>query len=108
MEMHVNLRLFVSDSFERCRDAERMWSGLACENAIELTVIDVNSTEGRVAAERLGISMVPALAFGDRVLSVGVPTPDAGRRLLYAVGVIDVPEVAAAAAGRPPTKNETF
>jgi thioredoxin-like negative regulator of GroEL len=79
----MKLNLFVSDSFARCRDAERVWGHVATETGLELKIVDINSDDGRTLAQRLGISMVPALTVDDRLLSVGVPTMDEVRTLLW-------------------------
>lgn len=79
----MKLELFVSETFARCQDAERVWRHVATESGVELDVVDINSEAGRGRAARLGISIVPALAVDNEVLAVGVPTVEEVRKLLW-------------------------
>lgn len=80
----MKIELFVSETFEPCRDAERVWSDAVRERDIELTVVDINSAEGQARAQQLAIGMVPALVVNGRLRAVGVQSPVEARNLLAA------------------------
>lgn len=82
----MQLTLFVSEFFARSAEAQRIWARLAEERGLPLSVLDINSDSGRAAAQRLGVSVVPALALNDRLLAIGVPTLEEGRTLLVTSG----------------------
>lgn len=80
----MKLQLFVSESFAPCREAERVWRGIAAECGIELAVVDINGQAGRALAARLQVNVVPAVAADGRLLAIGVQTPAEARLVLAA------------------------
>jgi thioredoxin-like negative regulator of GroEL len=80
--------LFVSQAFGPCREAERVWQTVAAQTSCALTVIDVNSTEGHDLAERLRVTVVPAIAADGRLLAIGVQSPEEALALIGAGGTV--------------------
>ncbi|HEX9812927.1 MAG TPA: hypothetical protein VGA88_12700 [Burkholderiales bacterium] len=78
----MELLLFVSQAFTPCRDAERVWQTVAEESGCALTVVDVNSAEGHDLAERLRVTVVPAVAMAGRLLAIGVQSAEEARGLV--------------------------
>lgn len=78
----MEIELFTSKSFSPCRDAERIWRTVASERRIALTVVDVDSPDGQERAERLRITVVPAISVGGRLLAIGVQTIEEARELV--------------------------
>ncbi len=78
----MELLLFVSQAFAPCREAERVWQAVAAENGCALTVVDINSPEGHNLAERLHVTVVPAVAIEGRLLAIGVQSTEEARGLV--------------------------
>lgn len=72
----MKLQLFVSESFAPCREAERVWRAAAADCGCEFAVVDINREPGRELAARMRVHVVPAVALDDRLLAIGVQTPD--------------------------------
>lgn len=78
----MELLLFVSQAFAPCREAERVWQTVAAETGCALTVVDINSAEGHDLAERLRVTVVPAVAMEGRLLAIGVQSAEEARGLV--------------------------
>lgn len=78
----MDLLLFVSPAFAPCREAERVWEAVAAESGCSLTVVDITSPQGHQLAERLRVTVVPAVATAERLLAIGVQSAEEARGLL--------------------------
>ena len=82
----MKFQLFVSRAFAPCRDAERIWGEAARQTRIAFSVVDVNSPNGSNLAERMRVTVVPAVAVDGRLLAIGVQTTEEARRLIASAG----------------------
>ena len=82
----MQLDLFISQAFAPCREAERVWQAVATEAGVALAIIDINSTAGHDLADKLRITVVPAVAIDGRLAAVGVQTEEEARALVPAGG----------------------
>jgi hypothetical protein len=63
-------------------DAESIWRD-ACQNSgVTLEVINPDSTQYQTLVEQLHLNTFPALVQDNRVLAVGIPTPENAKKLL--------------------------
>lgn len=77
----MKLELFVSQSFAPCSHAERVWRQVAAEHDSILAVVDIGTDAGRRAAVQAGVTVVPAVVAGGRLLAVGVQSVLEAREL---------------------------
>lgn len=80
----MELDLFVSWDFAPCREAERVWREAGDEKGIAVTVIDIDLPDGGRLAQRMGLTVVPAIALNGCLLAVGVQTIEEARDLIAA------------------------
>jgi hypothetical protein len=80
----VIIELFVSQFFEPCREAERVWAEVAKHWRASLVVLDIGTDRGRARACDLGVKVIPAVALGGRVSAVGVHSFDQAERVYTA------------------------
>jgi len=82
----MEFQLFISQAFAPCREAERVWQAVATEAGVALTIVDINSPAGHDIAERLHVTVVPAVAVDGRLAAIGVQTEEEARALIPAGG----------------------
>lgn len=82
----MKLQLFISHAFAPCRDAEFVWNQVAHEHDVALGIVDIDSPGGRDLAERMRVTVVPAIAVDNRLLAIGVQTIAEARDLMASVG----------------------
>ncbi|MDH3948508.1 MAG: hypothetical protein OEU74_06065 [Gammaproteobacteria bacterium] len=64
------------------QDAEIIWRD-ACQNSgVTLEVVNPDNTQYQTLVEQLQLNTFPALIQNDRVLAIGIPTPESAKKLL--------------------------
>lgn len=77
----MNLCLIL-DTNPSTHDAENIWRTACQESGDSLEILQPEKMESRVLIEQLHLNTFPALVLNDRVLAVGIPTPEDAKRLL--------------------------
>jgi len=80
-ESSMNLCLILGTK-PASHDAEIIWRD-ACQNSgVTLEVVKPDDTQYQALVEQLQLNTFPALVQDNRVLAVGIPTPESARKLL--------------------------
>lgn len=77
----MNLCLIL-DTKPASYDAETIWRDACVNNGVPLEVIKPDNTQYQSLVEQLRLNTFPALVQDDRVLAVGIPTPESATKLL--------------------------
>lgn len=78
----MKVQLLVSESCIPCGQAEKIWRQVADERALDFSVVDLATPEGKALAERLRLKTIPALVIDDVLIAIGVQSPDEARALV--------------------------
>jgi hypothetical protein len=80
-EVTMNLCLIL-DTNPASREAETVWRDACEHNGDRLEIVNTENTKYQPLVEQLHLNTFPALLQANRVLAVGIPTPESARKLL--------------------------
>lgn len=77
----MNLCLIL-DTNLASQKAETIWRDACKESCDTLEIVNTENTKYQPLVEQLHLNSFPALLQDNRVLAVGIPTPESARKLL--------------------------
>jgi len=78
----MKVQLLISDPSAPCKQAEKIWRGVAAERDLDFSLLDLAEPEGKALADRLQIKTIPALVVDGVLVAIGVQSPDEARALV--------------------------
>ena len=89
-ESTLNLCLILGTK-PASHDAEIIWRD-ACQNSgVTLEIVKSDNAQYQALIEQLRLNTFPALLQDNRVLAVGIPTPESARKLLTELNTASTP-----------------
>jgi glutaredoxin len=81
----MKIQLLVTRWSPACERAACLWREVADARGFALEIVDVETADGRVLAERLNLATVPTLVIDDRPVATGVQSKEEARALVDAI-----------------------
>lgn len=83
----MNLCLIL-DTNLASQKAETIWRDACKDSGDRLEIVNIENTKYQRLVEQLHLNTFPALLQANRVLAVGIPTPESARNLLTELATI--------------------